>query len=436
MNILLITAFFYPQNVIAVSRVGQWAKYWSMAGHKVTVLTTKKYPFWPLNYKGDLPENVTIIEVDFIKPWMQKVLFGSASQSTKIDSNVLVRQGMKTKLWVSLSAIKNLIANYFDPHDFWVKPAINSGRLIMRREKVDLIVSSFSPGASHKIAATLKKENPTSFWIADFRDLWSRNHMVDHGMLASWLTRTAERKAMRLADAITTVSDPLKEIIANDYSKKMVRTIENGFDSDEHPEWMTLVNKTHSYNQKLVIRYTGLIYPGRRDPTPIFTAINNLLDAGKIDKKAVQLEFYGNNCDVIRKIIAEGNFDRHGVIKVLDSVSRDRSLELQRSSDLLLFLEWNDPSAKGVLTGKLFEYMVSGRPILAVGIGETGAAANLITRAGVGVVARDVEHLQGILLNYVNTGTIENYNPNIELIDYYSRDKQAVRLLQIASEYK
>ena len=74
-NILLITAFFYPQNVIAVSRVGQWTKYWAKEGHRVTVLTTKKYPLWPLDYNQELPDNVRVIEVAYLPAWLEKRLF-------------------------------------------------------------------------------------------------------------------------------------------------------------------------------------------------------------------------------------------------------------------------------------------------------------------------------------------------------------------------
>ena len=74
-KILFITAFFYPQNKIPTLRIGQWVKYLALNGYSVTVLTTKKYSFiGPLGLEVKLPDNVTVIEVDFLPKILKKML--------------------------------------------------------------------------------------------------------------------------------------------------------------------------------------------------------------------------------------------------------------------------------------------------------------------------------------------------------------------------
>ncbi len=431
MKILLITAFYYPQNVIAVARVGQWAKYWAEAGHKVTVLTTKKYPFWPMDNQEMPNANIHIVEVDYLPNWLSNRLNlksdNYAKSNEKPSKSVSILRFLQKKM-------RAYLGEFFDIHDFWPRKAIKTGRQILGKEKYDLIVSSYSPQSSHIIASRLKKEHPKIPWIADFRDLWADNHTVKNNLAISHLIQWKEQKTVASANSLITVSDPLSKILKAKYKNKLTITIENGFDPDEHNHWNKNIKPQRYQKEKIIINYTGIIYEGKRDPTPLFNVINKLIDKKKIKNNEISINFYGQNETQLIKIIQKNNSNKHKVIHINGQISRKESLRIQKESSILLLLEWNDKSANGVLTGKLFEYLVSGRPILAVGISTNNAAGQLILDTKTGICETQEAAIEKALLNYINGNSFENFDPDIQLIEQFSRKKQANKLLDTLND--
>ena len=112
-------------------------------------------------------------------------------------------------------------------------------------------------------------------------------------------------------------------------------------------------------------------------------------------------------------------------------MSRKESLEIQKKSDLLLFLEWNDPTARGVLTGKLFEYIVSGTPIISLGVTEEHASGKVIKNTKIGNLYNDKNKLKKDLMKIINLKKVFFYNPDIKEIEKYSREKQVKKLIKI-----
>ena len=139
------------------------------------------------------------------------------------------------------------------------------------------------------------------------------------------------------------------------------------------------------------------------------------------DKKEGQVKvcFYGYNVKILQKEIEENNLIN--IVELNSQCSYEESLEIQRSADLLLFLESGDLDAKGVLTGKLFEYMVAGVPILALGIGEDFDSAKIIKDTNIGVVVgNNEEKIRHMLLSIINN--TYKYEPKQDRIAYFSRE--------------
>ena len=430
-KILFITAFFYPQNVIASLRTSEWAKYLAKYGYDVTVLTTKKHPFlYPLGLEKNLPDNVSIVEVEFL-PKIVKVFFHREKkhQSKKIKSRYA--SGKVYTLKNLSKYLRNYIGSFVDIHDLWIKPALNKAEKLFEEQHFDFIISSYSPPAAHIIAHKLKLKYPRTIWIADFRDLWAYNHISSAKGILGVLERRKEKKILSNADKIITVSEHLTEIMKNVYKTKEVHTIENGFDPEEFPNWKKNLIPFPKIDNKLTISYLGTIYPQKRDPSILFEAINELIEENIVDKNQVEINFYGNNEKPLEDIIVPNNYNRYNIINIKGFVSRKESIRIQKDSDLLLFLEWNDPSAKGVLTGKLFEYLVSGTPILAVGVSNKNAAGALIEKTNTGKLFLNKEELKKELTNIFKKKEIGFYNPRIEEIEKFSRDKQVKKLISI-----
>src|SRR5207248_7145774 len=188
------------------------------------------------------------------------------------------------------------------------------------------------------------------------------------------------------ANAIVAASDAIAEEVRGLGPKGKVVTIANGCDFDD------FAGLEHHQSSRLRITHTGHFH-GKRDPKPFLKA---LAESGLDD---VVVRFAGDFRAADREYAESlGLGDR---VELLGDVSRRRSLELQRDSEaLLLLIPESGGRGRGVLTGKIFEYLAAERPILAV-VPADGAAAHLVrdTGAGVVVASDDVEAMREALLD-------------------------------------
>lgn len=428
MRILLISTFFYPQNRIAVLRVGQWAKYWALQGHEVTVLSSMKYSFLgPYGLSPELPETVKVVEIPFLPDWLRYRLEKPRASSTASEPGESVAHTLRDRV----RRMRGHIGSLVDIHDLWIGPARRAGLNLMAARPYDAIVSSFSPPAVHLVASRLKAAYPQVPWLADFRDLWADNHVTRARGMLGVIERHLERRTIHgRADVLTTVSEPLAEMLRRRYPEQPIWVVENGFDPEEFRDWKSRIRTPPDMRGMLRICYAGTLYPGRRDPTPLFDAVNRLIDTGVLDRRRVAIDFYGQNEKQLADILARCNGNRHGIVHAHGFVSRKDSLEAQSRSSLLLLLESGAPDARGVLTGKLFEYLVGGVPILGVGIDGTNAAGALLERTGTGVCARTADEIARLLTAAVQTGHFDFYQPRPEVIGNYARDRQAQLIVE------
>lgn len=434
MRIMLISSYFYPQNRIPVLRVGQWAKYWALQGHEVTVLTTRKYPFLgPYGLSPELPEGIEVVEVPYLPDWLRTRM----EKRGPGRAQGVQGQSSGDRLRARIRRLRGHIGSLIDIHDLWVGPARRKGLALMAAQPYDAIVSSFSPPAVHMVASRLKAAHPEIPWLADFRDLWADNHITSAKGVLRLIERTLERRTIKgRADALMTVSQPLAETLQQRYPDQPAWVVENGFDPEEFPDWPSRIRTPPDSRGMLRICYAGTLYPGRRDPTPLFEAVNRLIDTGVLDRRRVAIDFYGQNEKELADILSLCHGNRHGIVHAHGFVSRADSLAAQACSSLLLLLESSEPEARGVLTGKLFEYLVSGIPILAVGIDASNAAGALLERTGTGFCAQSAEEIVQMLTEAVATGRFGFYAPRPQIIATYARDRQAREILQQLTRMK
>ena len=187
------------------------------------------------------------------------------------------------------------------------------------------------------------------------------------------LDRYAERRLVSSAAAVVTVSEPWANTYREAYGKPTV-VIYNGYDPDD-----LAINETHQarHDKALRILYMGGIYPGRRDPSPLFEAIAGLDQAAK----SVRVEFYGTSESLVMPLAA--SYGVTGCVVVYPRVTHDESLKLQREADVLLLMQWNDPREQGNVPGKFFEYLGARRPILILGL-EDGVPASIVRERNAG----------------------------------------------------
>ena len=274
-----------------------------------------------------------------------------------------------------------------DENVSWNLTAIPAAIRIVRNEQIDVVVTTSPPSSVHLIGAAAKKATGVR-WVADLRDSVVAH---PHRHAERFVVRAKEqgehavaRLIARSADAITCVSDAIAEEVRERNPRGTVTTIANGSDFDD------FAGLERHPSERFRLTHTGSFF-GKRDPRPFLTALER---SGFDD---VVVRFLGDFRAADREW-AEG-LGLGDRLELIPYAPRRRSLELQRDSEaLLLLIPDAGGRGRGVLSGKVFEYLAAERPILAV-VPPDGAAADLIRGAGAGFVVApdDVDGMVGAL---------------------------------------
>ena len=285
----------------------------------------------------------------------------------------------------------------------WNLTAIPAAIRIARREEIDAVITTSPPPSVHFVGAAVQRATGAR-WIADLRDpIVANQHRRDDTAAARARQAANEQVAKlvaRRADAVTSVSEAIAAELRELEARGDVRVVANGCDFDD------FAGLEYTPAPRFRITHTGSFF-GKRDPRPFMQAFHDA------DLDAVA-RFVGDFRSTDREWAeALGLGDR---LELVDYLPRVESLRYQRDSEALLLLV---PEAggrgKGVLSGKVFEYIAAGRPILAV-VPPDGAAAELIRETGAGVVVApdDVDGIKAALVElhsrFANGGL-----PSVEL---------------------
>lgn len=249
--------------------------------------------------------------------------------------------------------------------------AIPAALRIIKQEGIDVVITTSPPGSIHFVGAAVQARTGVR-WVADLRDSIVANPHRDASRLAvrvkeQGLQAVASAVARR-ADAIVTVSDVIADEVRARSPRGSVTTIANGSDFDDFAGL-----DYQPSPDRFRITHAGSFF-GKRDPRPFLTALS------RVD--GVVARFVGDFRSSDREWAA-GIADR---IELIPYAPHRKALELQRNSEaLLLLIPDAGGRGRGVLSGKVFEYLAAGRPILAV-VPTDGAAADLLRESGAAVV--------------------------------------------------
>lgn len=433
LKILIISSFFPPQNSIASLRPYSWAKYWSLAGHNVTVLTVSKPnrdEDSPMSFDGF---EVVELPIPFFSG-LQKKVVREIVPPQSARSNTYART-LKSKAWQWCASRFGAIQKKYgcfsgcrmpDWRDLWVPSALK----FARSERWDLVVSTAGPYSVHYVAYRLRSCGLANKWIADWRDLWTDNHIYPGLPFFRSAEAFLERRWSSCADIITTVSEPLAELLRHKYSSK-VRVVCNGFDQDEYKYLPS--ERVFSSDGIFRIVYTGSIYEKKQNPVPLFEAIANIYSANPHIINSLRVVLVGHNANIknLADSIGVGDF-----VEYQGFVTRPVALRMQRDADCLLFLDFDPSQFRGVLTGKIFEYLVAGPPIISIGFGLDPVVNNVILDAQRGfILGSDVAKIQDCLLSMMERrGKHRTMNNCIFDMQKYSRASMAERMLEFVNE--
>ena len=374
-----MTRHFPPSSGGGVQRPLKFATHLPALGVETHVLTPDESGSSPAEeeLQLELPTQAWIHRVRYVGP-----------RAGRPSEQLLARHGVaRLGTQAALLGRKLLVPDENVP---WSTFALPVAIRLVRREGIDVVLTTSPPPSLHLLGSAVKRTTSAA-WVADLRDpLTSHPHRRGYESQLARLKEKAVGGVGRLvasqADAVVAASDAIAEELRALKPKGEVVTIENGCDFDD------FAGLEHHPSERLRITHAGHFH-GKRDPKPFLQA---LADSGLDD---VVARFAGDFRAADREFAeALGLGDR---IELLGNVSRRRSLELQRDSEaLLLLIPESGGRGRGVLTGKIFEYLAAERPILAA-VPPDGAAARLLRDTGAGIVvpSDDVDALRDALVD-------------------------------------
>jgi hypothetical protein len=420
-KILIISWYYPPNSSIGAQRVKAFSEYLINKGFLVSVVTSGSHK----NDNESIPLNLE--RIFFIRDYniLDYFIRKKTKESSSSDNKPLENKKYSIIKLKMIESAKSFIRNILywpDAACLWFFKNKPRFKQIVEEIRPDIIFSSSTPHTSHLIASYLSKEYNIP-WVAEFRDLWSQNNVWQRVFPLNYCEAWVEKKVLARAMLLVTVSDALKEDLISLHCKETIKVM-NGFNLEQwQPEHIS--NYNNFKKDELIIRYTGKLYGGRRCPRLLFDALNEM----DLTVIKITVEFYVSDPEYLNYLIK--NYPKlKPIIKVESPVSYKESLVLQKTTDVNLLIEANTVEAKGNLTGKLFEYLSSCRPILAIAHPESEIKSILNhTKAGELLTSKEeIKHFikQRIKEKEEYGGCSLNLNEKITL--QYSRKAQFEKL--------
>jgi len=375
MKVLLVTLYFPPAGGAGVQRSLKVASHLPALGIETHVLAPDDPKWVHVDAELPLPTQAWVHRARYVGP-----------RGRRIADELYGRSGIDLAVRQASTIGRRLLVP--DENVTWNATAIPKAIQIVRSEGIDVVLTTSPPGSVQLIGAAVRKATGVK-WVADLRDsLVLHPHRAADGIAAVAKRKTragVARLVAAQADAIVTAAESISVETRGINPHGPVVTIANGCDFDD------FAGLEYARADRFRITHAGSFF-GKRDPKPFLQA---LADSGLED---VTVRFVGDFRPGDRDFMDSlGLGDR---VELIDYVPRRESLALQRNSDaLLLLIPDAGGRGRGILSGKVFEYLAAERPVLAA-VPPDGAAAQLIRDTGAGIVAAadDVPALRDALV--------------------------------------
>ncbi|MGB0915423.1 MAG: glycosyltransferase family 4 protein [Crocinitomicaceae bacterium] len=414
-KVLIVTYYWPPSGGSGVQRWLKFTKYLREFGYEPVIYTVKdpNYALEDIKLIDDIPEGVKVLRR---KIWEPNNLFSFFKKTKKKSAGFLDKEpSFLGKIMIYIRA------NYFipDARSFWIKPSVKFLEKAIQDEDISLLITTGPPHSLNVIGLKLKEKTNIP-WIADFRDPWTEIDYFD----ALPLTKNSLDKHHNLEKSVVSTADKIL-VIGNqmklNFEKftKNIKVIPNGFDTLE----------TNSLDSKLSDKFSivhiGLMNSDR-NPTMLWEVIQELSIENENFKKDYKVELIG----VVAKEVHE-QLDKYNIenVELISYVPHDEVRAYQRNAQLLLLSVNNVKSAKGIITGKIFEYLQAKRPILAIGPTD-GDLSDILNETNSGEIVNfgDKVKLKDVILNYYESYQKGQLNVNSTNIEKYHR-KELTKLL-------
>ena len=424
-KILIITYYWPPAGGPGVQRWLKFVKYLPDFGIQPIVYVPENptYPIVDEKLVKEVSDKAIILKHTIFEPYQLASLF-SKNKTKKISSGIIPNQKKqsfldKTFLWIR--------GNLFipDARVFWVKPSVAFLEKYIVENTIDTIVTSGPPHSLHLIGLELKQKLNLK-WFADFRDPWTTigyHKSLRLSRFAAKKHKTLERQVLNTADTIIVTSKTTKTEFEA-ITSKPISVITNGYDTEE-------VGK-QTLDLKFSLAHIGS-FLSERNPLILWESLVELITEIPDFKSHLEIKLIGAVSQEVLETIQQ--FGLNVYLNNLGYVSHVEAIAHQRKSQVLLLVEINSVDTKSIIPGKLFEYMVSNRPIIAIGPKDSDFA-EIITNTNTGVFFDYSEKLKlkRVILDFYNQFLEGKLQSNGVGLQNYSRRNLTKNLVELLNK--
>jgi glycosyltransferase involved in cell wall biosynthesis len=427
-KVLILTYYWPPSGGAGVQRWLKFVKYLRLFNWEPIVYTAEngEMPETDLSLQKDIPKDLTVLKTPIWEPYAAYKTIIGQKKNEKINAAFLSERKKKSPfsklaIWVR--------GNFFipDARKFWIKPSVAYLSDYLQKHPVDIIVSSGPPHSMHLIAREVKKKFPHIKWVADFRDPWTNIDFYKDLMLSKWADkqhRNLERAVLNECDSVIsvgkTLSNELFELSNKQHPSKF-HTITNGYD-EEDLKTGSAIQK----DEKFSIAHIGTLVK-TRNPEGLWKALQELINENTELKNKLEIKLVGKLDIAVTESMKQ--FGLQDYVRKINYMPHEDVIIEQQKSHVNLLLVNNTPNAKGILTGKFFEYLSAGVPILAIGPTD-GDLAEIINETKSGYIS-DFTDVSGLKKNILNIYRQEVPVRKETAIEAYSRKNLTAKLSEI-----
>ena len=424
-KILIISYYWPPAGGPGVQRWLKFVKYLPDFGIQPIVYVPENptYPIVDEKLVKEVSDKAIILKHTIFEPYQLASLF-SKNKTKKISSGIIPNQKKqsfldKTFLWIR--------GNLFipDARVFWVKPSVAFLEKYIVENTIDTIVTSGPPHSLHLIGLELKQKLNLK-WFADFRDPWTTigyHKSLRLSRFAAKKHKTLERQVLNTADTIIVTSKTTKTEFEA-ITSKPISVITNGYDTEE-------VGK-QTLDLKFSLAHIGS-FLSERNPLILWESLVELITEIPDFKSHLEIKLIGAVSQEVLETIQQ--FGLNVYLNNLGYVSHVEAIAHQRKSQVLILIEINSADTKSIIPGKLFEYMVSNRPIIAIGPRDSDFS-EIITNTNTGVFFDYSEKLKlkRVILDFYNQFLEGKLQSNGVGLQNYSRRNLTRNLVELLNK--
>ncbi len=410
-TVLIITYYWPPSGGGGVQRWLNFSKHLPTLGWRPIVLT----PSNPSVLEQDpslldeISPALSVVKIPILEPY---AFVSGLFKTQTIPRQGIVQKGSGFKSKILTWMRGNLLIP--DTRIFWRKPAFKKACQIIRNESVDLVVTTGPPHSMHLIGLDLKRKLNVK-WIADFRDPWTEWDILESLKLTRWAKAShlqLEKQVFEHADGVITVSNAWA-IEFSDLHNKMPEVITNGFEIERKP------TDTPPHQNKFRISHFGLINQFRSAPS-LWQVLGELCHEDEQFSGELEIFLAGNVDEYVLTLLRD--YGLGNKIRFTPYIPYEALPEKYQETSVFLLLTNKSKNSKGHIPGKLFEYLIQGKPILAL-TEPDGDVADILCNTNAGFVAEpnDALKIKNILRRLYETFRKEKTIAPAKNLDQFDR---------------